>query len=233
MTDLLAAIDEHTARLVSGARACEDLTGPSRCEGWTRDHVLNHVARNAEAMQRLVGATVDGTGQTMYDSTESRDGDIEAGVGRDPRTVVHDVEDTAARLGPQLRRLRPEHRDVVLERTPGGPTFRGGMLAFMRLREVVYHHVDLDLGFGFDDVEGDLQVMFLENELKRQRGADPARSLRIRTDEGDVWTLGNGNGNGNGDAPLTGPRAAVLTWLARQDASGVRAEVLPELPRGL
>ena len=227
MTDLLAAIDEHTARLVSDARACADLSAPSRCEGWTRDHVLNHVARNAEALVRLVGAAVDGTGQTMYDSPESRDDDIDAGVGRDPETVVTDVDDTAADLSPHLRRLTPEHRDVVLERTPGGPTFRGGMLAFMRLREVVYHHVDLDVGFGFDDLEGDLQVMFVENELKRQHGADVPPSLRIRSDEGDVWSLGDGG------AEVTGSRAGVLAWLARQDPSGVHADVLPELTAGL
>ncbi|MFW5471657.1 maleylpyruvate isomerase family mycothiol-dependent enzyme [Knoellia sp. CPCC 206435] len=227
MTDLLAAIDEHTTRLVSGARACDDLSAPSLCEGWTRDHVLNHLARNAEALVRLVGAAVDGTGRTMYDSPESRDAEIDAGVGRDPLTVVTDVEDTAAELAPHLRRLGPEHRDVVLERTPGGPTFRGGMLPFMRLREVVYHHVDLDVGFGFDDLDGDLQVMFLENELKRQRGAEPAPSLSISTDEGDGWSLGDGA------ARVTGSRAGVLTWLARQDPSGVRAEDLPELTRGL
>jgi maleylpyruvate isomerase len=226
VTDLLAAIDEHTARLVAGARACDDLSAPSLCEGWTRDHVLNHLARNAEALVRLVGAAVDATGRTMYDSPESRDSDIDAGVGRDPLTVVTDVEDTAE-LAPHLRRLTPEHRDVVLERTPGGPTFRGGMLPFMRLREVVYHHVDLDLGFGFDDVEGHLQVMFVENELKRQRGAQAPPSLSISTDEGDDWSLGDGA------ARVTGSRAGMLTWLARQDPSGVRAEALPELTRGL
>ncbi len=227
MTDLLAAIDEHTARLVSDARACDDLAAPSLCEGWTRDHVLCHLARNAEALVRLVGAAVDGTGQTMYDSPESRDAEIDAGVGREASVVVADVEGTAAALAPQLRRLTPEHRDLVLERTPGGPTFRGGMLPFMRLREVVYHHVDLDLGFGFGDLEGDLQVMFIENELGRQRGGQAPPSLTIRTHEGDDWSLGNGASR------IAGSRAGVLTWLARQDASGVHADDLPDLTRGL
>jgi maleylpyruvate isomerase len=227
VTDLLAAIDEHTTRLVSDARACDDLSAPSLCEGWSRDHVLNHLARNAEALVRLVGAAVDGSGVTMYDSPESRDADIDAGVGRAAPELVADVESTAAVLAPQLRRLTPQHRDLVLERTPGGPTFRGGMLPFMRLREVVYHHVDLDLGFGFGDVEGDLQVVFIENELKRQRGAEATPSLTIRTDEGDHWSLGGGASH------VTGSRSGVLTWLARQDASGVHADALPELTGGL
>ena len=230
VTNLLAAIDEHTARLVSEARACDDLSAPSLCEGWTRDHVLNHLARNAEALVRLVGAAVDGTGETMYASPERRDSDIDDGVGRDPGVVVGEVEDTAVPLAEALRRLGPEHRDVVLERTPGGPTFKGGMLPFMRLREIVYHHVDLDVGFGFDDVESDLQVLFLENELKRQRGVEGAPPLVLRSDEGDTWAVGDDTDD---VPPVTGTRAGILTWLARQDPSGVRAEALPELTRGL
>ena len=229
VTDLLAAIDTHTARLVADARACDDLAAPSLCEGWTRDHVLNHIARNAEALSRLVRAAVDGTGETMYASNERRDSDIDDGVGRAADVVVGEVESTAVPLADDLRRRGPEHRDLVLERTPGGPTFKGGMLPFLRLREVVYHHVDLDAGFGFDDLEGDLQVLFLENELKRQQGGPHPLSLTLRSDEGDVWTLGDGSS----DAPVTGSRAGILRWLARQDPSGVRAETLPDLTRGL
>lgn len=227
MTDLLAAIDDHTARLVSDARGADDLAAPSLCEGWSRDHVLNHIARNAEALSRLVGAAVDGSGETMYASPEQRDLDIDAGVGRQADIVVSEVEESAKPLSADLARLTDEHRDIALERTPGGPTFKGGMLTFMRLREVVYHHVDLDLGFGFDDLDGDLQVLFIENELKRQQGAPTAPSLTIRSDEGDVWTIGTG------DAEVVGSRGGILRWLARQDASGVRGGAVPDLTAGL
>jgi maleylpyruvate isomerase len=227
VTDLLAAIDDHTARLVADAGGVDDLAGPSLCEGWSRDHVLNHIARNAEALSRLVGAAVDGTGETMYASPEQRDLDIDDGVGRPPEVVVTEVEETAKPLRAGLARLTPDHRDIVLERTPGGPTFKGGMLTFMRLREVVYHHVDLDLGFGFEDLDGDLQVLFIENELKRQQGVPAAPSFTIRSDEGDVWTIGTG------DADIVGSRGGILRWLARQDPSGVRSDTLPDLTTGL
>ncbi|MFC7488880.1 maleylpyruvate isomerase family mycothiol-dependent enzyme [Knoellia sp. CPCC 206453] len=227
MTDLLAAIDDHTARLVADAGGADDLAAPSLCEGWTRDHVLNHIARNAEALSLLVRSAVDGTGETMYASPEQRDVDIDAGVGRGRDELVTEVAETAQALARALRRLTDEHRDIVLERTPGGPTFKGGMLTFMRLREVIYHHVDLDVGFGFDDVDGDLQVLFIDNELKRQDGAPATPSLTIRSDEGDVWSIGGG------DAEVVGSRGGILRWLARQDPSGVRSETLPELTAGL
>lgn len=227
MTDLLAAIDDHTAKLVADARSIHDLAAPSLCVGWSRDHILNHIARNADALIRLVGSAVDGTGETMYVSPEARDTDIDDGVGRPQADLVTDVEVTAVPLAKALLRLAPEHADIVLERTPGGPTFRGGMLPFLRLREVVYHHVDLDVGFGFDDLDGDLQVLFIENELKRQRGAPTAPSVTIRSDEGDVWTVGEGN------ADVVGSRGGILRWFARQDPSGVRSAALPDLTAGL
>jgi len=227
VTDLLAAIDDHTAKLVADARSIDDLGAPSLCEGWSRDHVLNHLARNAEAMIRLVGSAVDGTGETMYASPEQRDLDIDAGVGRPREVIAADVDESAKALAPELQRLTTEHRDIVLERTPGGPTFKGGMLTFMRLREVIYHHVDLDLGFGFEHLDGDLQILFIENELKRHGGADTVPSLTIRSDEGDLWTLGGG------DTEAVGSRGGILRWLARQDAAGVRSASLPDLTKGL
>lgn len=227
VTDLLAAIDDQTARLVSDARDCPDIAAPSLCEGWSRDHVLNHLARNADALIRLVGSAVDGTGETMYTSPEARDSDIDDGVGRTQPELVADVEDTALPLAAALRRLAPAHADIVLERTPGGPTFKSGMLPFLRLREVVYHHVDLDLDFGFEDLDADLQILFIENELKRQRAAPAAPSVQVRSDEGDVWSIGDG------DAHVTGSRGGILRWLARQDASGVHGDALPDLTAGL
>lgn len=227
MTDLLAAIDDHTSRLVADARTLDGLAAASLCEGWSRDHVLNHIARNAEALCRLVGSAVDGTGETMYESPEQRDLDIDAGVGRAPEVVVADVEETAKPLATALARLTPEHRDVVLERTPGGPTFKGGMLPFMRLREVIYHHVDLVTEFGFDDLDEDLQVLFIDNEVKRQQGAPTPPSVTIRSDEGDVWTLGEG------EVDVEGSRGGILRWFARQDASGVHGDRLPDLTAGL
>ena len=54
-----------------------------------------------------------------------------------------------------------------------------------------------------------------------------APSMTIRSDEGDIWSIGDA------DAHVTGSRAGILTWLARQDPSGVRADTLPELTKGL
>ena len=133
----------HTARTLDSGRAS------SLCAGWTRGHVLTHVARNADGLAALVRSAVDGTGETMYTSPEDRDADIEAGAGRPAAELVDDVERTARALTEQLARLGPEQAEVRLERTPGQFLVKGKNIPFMRLRELVYHHVDLLAGFGF------------------------------------------------------------------------------------
>jgi maleylpyruvate isomerase len=224
--DLLAALDRQTARLEATTDRLDDVSSPSLCEGWSRGHVLTHLARNAEGIAALVRAAVDDSGETMYASAEARDADIDAGAGRPVEEQARDVRDTAAAVGAELRRLRPEHGETRLERVPGVRFIPARHLPFMRLREVVYHHVDLDAGFGFADVDAPLLVVFLDDEVKRLRRCDPAPDLTIRTTEGDEWTVGLGT------TTVSGDRASVLGWLARGLTDGVSADPLPHLPEG-
>lgn len=224
--DLLAALHRHSARLEATADALDDVTAPSLCTGWTRGHVLTHLARNAEGIAGLCRAAVDDTGEPMYPSDQARDADIEAGAGRDPATQAQDVRATDRLVAAQLARLRPEHTSRRLERTPGGRLLPAGVLPFMRLREVVYHHVDLDAGFGFADVEPELVEAFLAEEVTRLRTADGAPDVTLRSTEGDQWSVGMGT------AQVSGDRAALLGWLARGLTHGVAGDPLPELPAG-
>ncbi len=224
--EILTLVDRHTALLLETARGLEDTARPSLCEGWTRGHVLAHVARNADALVRLVRAVVDGSGETMYDSRPKRDADIDAGASLSRDELVTDVEATAEALVPQLARLGPEHDDHPLERTPGELRGTGADIVLMRLRELTWHHVDLDAGFGFADLEPELVTLFLEEEVERVRGAQDVPDVTLRSTEGDEWTLGLGT------TEVSGERAALLGWLARGLTTGVTGDPLPQLPAG-
>ena len=65
---VLDAVADQTAAFLRTARSLDDVHSPSLCEGWTRGHVLTHVARNADGLGALVRSAVDGTGETMYAS---------------------------------------------------------------------------------------------------------------------------------------------------------------------
>lgn len=173
----LGLLKRHTELLLGSARELTDTSAPSLCTGWSRGHVLTHIARNADGMAALCRSALEGTGETMYRSDESRDSDIEAGAHRPVTTLVDDVATSAAVLDPLLTRLGPEHADLTVERTPGGHRFRVGDLIGLRLREVVYHHVDLATAFTFADVEADLVAAFLNDEYLRL-GAEPGHAAR-------------------------------------------------------
>jgi maleylpyruvate isomerase len=224
--DVLALIPVHTRRLLDTARSLDDPAAPSLCEGWSRGHVLTHVARNADGLGSLVGAAVDGTGGTMYASREARAADIEAGAHRPVPELVADIERTAATLAAALPRLAPEHAGHPLERTPGDVRGTASDIPLMRLREVAFHHVDLEAGFGFDDLEPDLLRLFLDEEVERMQSADDAPDVTLRTPEGGHWAIGRGS------ASVTGSAATLLGWLARGLTAGLTGDPLPLLPKG-
>jgi maleylpyruvate isomerase len=68
--DRLAAA---TGRLLATATALGDAQArePSLLPGWTRGHVLSHIARNADGMVNLLNWARTGTETPMYASAES------------------------------------------------------------------------------------------------------------------------------------------------------------------
>jgi len=92
----------------------------------------------------------------------------------------------------------------------------------------VWHHVDLDAGYGFADTRDELVHLFLVDTVARLASSDGAPGLAIRTDQGDEWTIGDGS------TTIVGSRWGVLHWLARGRTDGLEepAAPLPALPFG-
>jgi maleylpyruvate isomerase len=238
MDEVSALLTSHTDRLLGTVGSLPDVGGPSLCEGWTRGHVITHVARNAEAITRLADWALDGTPREMYPGgTRGRDADIEAGAARPVDDQADDLRTTAALVADALDRLAAG--PVVADRVEmrGGLMVPPSVLPRLRLREVVFHHVDLDAGFGFADVEPDLLDEFLADAVERLTAAAPDLHLALVCDEGPTWTSGerghHTDVSGAEPVEVRGSRAGLLLWLARRIPDGVRSGGhLPELPRG-
>ena len=237
LDDDLEAVARHTELLIAHTTHLGDVRAPSLCEGWSRAHILSHVARNAEAILRLTEWALDGQPREMYPGgARARDAEIDQGAMRigptsadDARPAgafVDDLTETAAALGPRLAELGgPLAVDKVEMR--GGLQIPPQALPFLRLREVVYHHVDLDDGFTFADVEPELLHRFIDDAASRLRMGSHPPDLDLRTDEGDRWLVGEPT------TEVHGSRAGVLLWLARRIDTAVSAEgALPGLPQG-
>ncbi|MEO5981139.1 MAG: maleylpyruvate isomerase family mycothiol-dependent enzyme [Pedococcus sp.] len=218
----------HTAGLLETAARLDDVSGPSLCDGWTRGHVLTHIARNADAIGRLATWAVSGERQEMYPGgTGARDAEIEAGARRDPAEQLADVRTSAHALVPALAALDGSLAAARVEMR-GGHEVPALRLSFLRLREVVYHHVDLDAGFTFDDVEPELLRAFVGDAVDRLASGSRPPALTLRADSGDTWTVGEGT------TTVQGRLGGLLLWLARRVETGVGSDgpEVPALPRG-
>ncbi|MEP7034090.1 MAG: maleylpyruvate isomerase family mycothiol-dependent enzyme [Actinomycetota bacterium] len=222
----LALLAHETSLLTSTATALDDQTirVASLCQGWTRAHVLSHIARNADALGNLVSWAITGTPREMYTSPEARDSDIEAGSTRGAREILTDLQDSAARFASAVPGLAGAPEDAEVEMR-AGRVVRGAQLPTLRLMEVVFHHVDLDAGYTFADADPGFVKRAVNIAVDRFAVRAQVPSITLHGDEGQTWSLGKG------DQDVLGSNAGLLLWLARGDGDGLSsAAPLPELP---
>ncbi|MFF0114710.1 maleylpyruvate isomerase family mycothiol-dependent enzyme [Streptomyces prasinus] len=220
----LVSVHGATERLLHAASALDNaaVTKESRLPGWTRGHVLAHLARNADALVNVL------EGRPMYVSAAARDADIERDAPRPLDVQLADVRESAARFQEAGAVPADWSRTVELR---NGVTDRADRLPFRRWIEVELHHVDLGIGYELEDLPAD----FTEREIgflaARFEGHRDVPTTRLTTPDGRIRTTGGG---APGD-PVTvgGPAAELLGWLAgRRDGSAltVTSGTLPALP---
>ena len=231
--DALGALADATASLIDSVRGLTDeqARGPSRLPGWTRGHVLTHLARNAEGGVRLLNGVRTGEGDHEYRSVQARTTDIEAGAGRPAAELVADVRKTAGSLALAAATMPAQAWERPVTWTTGQRT-PASLIVWSRLAEVQLHHVDLDLGFGPSDWPEDFVATLLSKvvDTLNERDLAPVAARLTATDTGRTFRIG-------GDEPkldLTGTEAELLAWLVGRsdgaDLGGDRDGPLPPVP---
>ncbi|WP_433263187.1 maleylpyruvate isomerase family mycothiol-dependent enzyme [Actinosynnema sp. CS-041913] len=218
--DVVAGLDQVAVR------------GPSLLPGWSRAHVVTHLARNADALVNLLTWAKTGVEHQMYPSPADRDADIAEGAGRLPQLLRADLDAASQRFATAGRDLPPTAWEAEVTYPHSGP-FLAHRIPWLRLREVWVHLVDLDSGVDFDDIPAHLVEDFVDEAVGRfaDRADVPAVRLDVTLPDGRHrgWEL-----TAAGD-PVTvgGPAAAVLGWLTGR-RSGARLDgPVPTLPRWL
>lgn len=139
---------------------------PSHLPGWTRKHVVAHLAGNAEAIGNLVHWARTGEPTPMYGSPEQRLADIESGAGLPGGRLTAWFEESARALADAMASLtEPQWRAEVV--TAQGRTVPAGETPWMRAREVMVHAVDLGTGVRFADLPGEFLAALREDVLAR------------------------------------------------------------------
>ena len=146
------ALDEMadaTDRLLASVDGLDDtaLRGPSLLPGWTRAHLLTHVARNADGLVNLASWARTGNETPMYAGGRAgRDADIEAGSDRHIGDIRLDLSESADRLLGAFADFPADGltREVAFG---SGAIDAGWEVPLLRIREVEIHHVDLAAGY--------------------------------------------------------------------------------------
>ena len=190
-----------TARLLRLVDGAPDLRAPSLLPGWSRAHVVAHLAGNARSHVRMLQGTLDGVVADQYGGGDAeRDGAIEE-LAATPDAAVRALHESAHDLDRLWRRVADW--SALVRPLHGEPTAAYG-LAWSRWREVEVHAVDLAAGYGPADWPADFLDRLLAELLSRT----------------DLPPLDG----------ITGPPHALAAWLAgRSPGDGLSGE-LPRLP---
>lgn len=229
---LLTRVEDAQRRLnvtVAGL-GDRDAAAPSLLPGWTRGHVLTHLARNADGLAGLLRWARTGEQSPMYPSQEARNSDIEAGAGRPAAELAADVRESATALAAEAARMPDDAWSVRVRRTPSGEPFPASAVPMMRLTEAEIHHVDLAAGYGYRDWPREFVADILPAvaEYFRERGDTPPIRLTV-TGESQTYLLGPAGA----PSPLEVRGAAdnVLAWLlGRHTGEGLEVQPGSSLP---
>ena len=219
----LASVRDATERLLLAVGKLDNagVTDQSRLPGWTRGHVLAHLARNADALVNVL------EGRPMYVSAEARDADIERDAPRPPEAQLADLRESAARFQAAGAVPADWSRTVALR---NGVTDSASRVPFRRWVEVELHHVDLGIGYELEDLPADFterEIDFLAARFAGHRDVPPTTLATVER----AWRTGREEGGR--EITVTGAPADLLGWLAgRREGAALTVDggTLPALP---
>ncbi|WP_280398851.1 maleylpyruvate isomerase family mycothiol-dependent enzyme [Nocardia carnea] len=177
--DSLRWVEQGTALFTAQAAALaeEQMSQPSILPGWTRKHLVAHVAANADALGNLVHWARTGERTPMYTSPEQRTADIEAGAQRSAADLADRLKSSVHQLGVAMDALTgAQWRTEIV--TAQGRTVPATEIAWLRAREVCVHAVDLGTGTTFAHLPEDfLAALVADIQGKRGLGEIPGGPL--------------------------------------------------------
>jgi maleylpyruvate isomerase len=221
--------------------ACDQLADtdparPSALPGWSRGHLLAHVAQNANALLNLLTWARTGVITPMYASPQARAAEIEAAATQPMPALLDALRSTAAQLDQAVTDLPAPSWEVLIT-TAGGREAPTSIVPWMRSREVWVHAIDLDLGLGFDDIPGDISIALIEDmaALMTPRFDGPAFAVRpvavgpASTASPIVF------GTGTPSREIAGSPADLAAWLSGRGTPAALGDpaTLPSLPAWL
>lgn len=203
----------------------EELAAPSKCDGWTRAHVVAHLARNADGVANLIEWATSGLETSMYASREQRDADIERTAKLPREELFADLSEANERLSEAVERLKNEGITVDEVAILSGPINSLSLVA-RRTSELVIHHDDLATTWEWHEADPEAILDAIEVCVRRLQANPDSPGLTIVAGEGEQWVVGDGAYR------IEGYYDELLPFLAREQVEeGLQFDgELPKLP---
>lgn len=220
----------HFARALGGLTD-DELLLPSGLVGWTRRHLVAHVAYNAAALCRLMDWARTGVETPMYASPSARNEEIESGATLNPAALRNLYDHTVARLDERWRNAT-EAVWAAPVRTAQGRDVAAAETVWMRTREVWVHAVDLGTGARFGDIPAVVLDGLLDDIVAKWRGSGDGGEYVLRVTGHDPLTV-DPAGSDRASVAVEGSLAAVTRWAAGRGAVGLGSAVSGVPPQWL
>ncbi|KIF70395.1 mycothiol maleylpyruvate isomerase [Streptomyces sp. AcH 505] len=219
----LASVHEATERLLTAAAGLDNaaLAAPSRLPGWSRGHLLAHIARNADALVNVL------EGRPMYKDAKARQADIDRDAPRPLEAQLSDVRESAARFERAASAPADWSRTITMR---NGVTDTAARVPFRRWGEIELHHIDLDVGRTLDDLSDEFTGREIDFLAERFAGNADVPPLALTTPDGRTRHTGSTDGT---PLAVSGPAGRLMGWLAgRTDTARLSSPdgPLPVLP---
>jgi maleylpyruvate isomerase len=195
----------------------DELREDSNLPGWSRAHVVAHLARNADALVNLLSWARTGVETPMYPSRAARDAGIEETAAQPPAELRADFAAASDRLSKAVEDMPADAWTAEVRNGQGAPVLAVAV-PWMRAKEVWVHGVDLRAGLLFEDLPADFCTALVDDVLRVFAAREETPDVTIvATDVERTW--------GSGGTQVQGPVAAIAAWLTRADAYGLGGDV--------
>ncbi|WP_042418731.1 maleylpyruvate isomerase family mycothiol-dependent enzyme [Streptacidiphilus anmyonensis] len=217
---LLASVDRAAARLLAAADGLTDrqAAADSALPGWSRSHVITHVARSADVYRWLLGLARTGVEPGPRADAAALERALREGADRSAAALAADLRGSLEAMLEAAAGM-PADRWPTLVSALAGWRHPAWFVLHRARRELETHHVDLAVGYTAADWPEDYVAWALDSTLAAlgDRGFPLARVEAV--DLGLVWK----------PAPeglaVTGTGHALLGWLSgRGDGTGLATD---------
>ncbi|PKW15631.1 maleylpyruvate isomerase family mycothiol-dependent enzyme [Saccharopolyspora spinosa] len=234
ITTQLAAVERASSRLLDTVAELDELSvrQPSLLPGWSRAHVITHLARNADGFHNLLIWARTGIEHPMYASGDDRDEAISEGALRSQRLLLEDLAASCERFGHAADSLPAAAWTAEIADAVGAPMPAHHMLR-LRLLEVWAHLVDLDHDVDFADIPQPDAEQLLEDVVQQFGGRPDVPALSVEVDFGDHQRSWDLRGTTSPPSLVRGEPGPMLGWLLGRTGPDRLDGDFPNLPRWL